>query len=184
MDPEKGQAGKMLYGAYKDAVEGAAENANPATAELFKKGKEAYGLFAPIQEAAERRAATTQQSPWGGLLDTATAIGGGAAGARADDSPMGAVAGVGAGLASIIARRKFAPRAASSFAVGADQIGNILKQAPQMFGKYAPVLLNAARRGGNALSASHYILQSTDPEYRKTVNGVTGGDNDSEASKN
>lgn len=37
--------------------------------------------------------------------------------------------------------------------------------------KYAPVLQRASQRGNHALGAANYILQSTDPNYRKMVLG-------------
>ncbi len=36
--------------------------------------------------------------------------------------------------------------------------------------KYAGVLQNAAKRGGSAVGATHFILSSTDPDYRKAMN--------------
>ncbi len=122
MNPEVGQAGKESYLAWKNAVEDAAQKANPETANLFQKGKEAYGLLKPIQEAAERRAGVTQQSPPGGLLDSVGAgvgsVFGGAPGAML--TPM--------------ARRIVAPRISSSLAVGADKLvkSGLLKPSGQL----------------------------------------------------
>ncbi len=42
--------------------------------------------------------------------------------------------------------------------------------------KYSQVLQNANSRGGNALGAANFVLQQTDPEYRKTVLGDEKGD--------
>lgn len=124
-DPEKGQAGKVVYQEYRNAVENAATEANPGLAEMFKKGKESYGLLAPIQEAAERRAATTSQSPAGGLLDVSSAALGFAKG-----GPLGAVA-------APIARRVIAPRLASSIATSSDALANQLARFGEIAGPSA-----------------------------------------------
>lgn len=119
-DPEKSQAGKEMYQTYRGAVEDAATAADPSLAQTFKDAKATHGLLAPIQEAAERRALTTQQSPLGGLLDISTA-GAGAVGG----GPVGAVA-------LPIARRVIAPRMASSWAVTLDNAAGILRKAPEL----------------------------------------------------
>lgn len=124
-DPEKGQAGKIAYRAYRDAVEETAQKANPATAATFKEGKDTFGRLAPIVDAAEKRARQLNQSPLGGLLDTATIIGG----ATGSDDPLtGGLAGVGAAML----RRKVSPRLASSMAVTMDSISKRLLTNPEM----------------------------------------------------
>lgn len=133
MDPEKGMAGKEMYHNYRDVVEATAEAEAPATGMLFKDAKESYGLLRPIQEAAERRAATTNQSPAGGFLDVTTALGGAAAG-----GPVAAIA-------APIARRFIAPRMSSSTAVAADKIADALltSQYFQRMAKQNPEAFNA-----------------------------------------
>jgi len=105
MDPDAGQAGKQAYLSYMDEVEGAASAADPALAKQFTEAKDTYGLLAPIQEAAERRAMTTSQSPVGGLLDMATTTAAG--------NPL-------IGVPAAIARKAISPRITSSVAVTAD----------------------------------------------------------------
>lgn len=116
-DPEKGLVGKEMYRTYRGAVEDAAEAADPSTAALFKEGKESYGLLAPIEEAAARRAAVTSQSPPGGLLDIATA------------GTMG--------IPAALARRLISPRLSSSAAVTSDKISKAIRNAPQFTGELA-----------------------------------------------
>lgn len=120
MDPEAGQAGKEAYLSYMDEAERAATDASPELAEKFMQGKKTHGLLAPIQEAAEKRAATTSQSPYGGLLDTATVIGGAASG-------LGPAA-----IAAPIARRTIMPRLASSIAVSSDKVADALLKVPAL----------------------------------------------------
>lgn len=51
-------------------------------------------------------------------------------------------------------------------ALGADKLSDILAQRPEIFGQFASVLENAAKRGSAALAATHYILSQSDPAYR------------------
>lgn len=119
-DPEKGMAGKEMYQTFRGAVEDAAQNADPSTAQNFIEGKKAYGLLDPIQEAAERRALTTNQHQAGGFLDVASSLAGESAG-----GPVMAIA-------APVARRLISPRIGSSVAVAADKAANMVGQAPQI----------------------------------------------------
>lgn len=117
-DPEKSMAGKEMYQTYRNAVEDAATAKDPETAKLFTEGKKAYGTLAPIQEAAERRASTLGQSPYGGLGDiSAAAVG------MAKGGPIGA-------LLAPVARRLVSPRLASMTAVTADSAAKALRALP------------------------------------------------------
>jgi len=51
----------------------------------------------------------------------------------------------------------------------ADNLPEILKTSPQLLGKFAIPLQQAAERGGTSLAATHFILSSTNPEYRSIV---------------
>lgn len=119
------QADKMAYRAYKESVEEAAQAADPAIAETFKKGKSEFGLLNPVVDAAEKRAKQLNQSPLGGLLDTTAILGG----AMTTDDPL---SGGLAGLGAAIARRKISPRMASSLAVTFDGVAKKLLQQPRM----------------------------------------------------
>lgn len=59
-----------------------------------------------------------------------------------------------------------AARAAQKVKTGA---AYLLETAPQKLGKFAPVLKQAADRGGNALSTTDFLLQKTDPEYQQLM---------------
>lgn len=54
---------------------------------------------------------------------------------------------------------------------GLDKIAEILKSAPQAFGRWAPTLMQAAQRGGNALAVQHFLLMQQDAGYRQQVSG-------------
>jgi hypothetical protein len=168
MDPEAGAAAKKAYLGYMDETERAANAANPELGQLFKNDKETFKLLAPIKEAAEKRAATLNQSPIGGLLDTTAGIGGALI--------AGPAGGLGSAAASAAARRFIAPRISSSAAVGMDKIGDLLKVSPETFGKFGNVLQSAAQRGSQALGATHFLLQQQNPEYQQLMKNIRDGE--------
>lgn len=121
LDPDQGQAGKVAYLAYRDAVEEAAQIADPKIAQSFIGAKKVYALMNPIREAAERRALQLNQSPIGGLLDVAAATTGAITG--------GPATGLGAGAVTAAGRRALAPRAASTAAVTLDVASKLLSES-------------------------------------------------------
>lgn len=151
------KAATTVSRAFKDSVEEAALGADESLGKGFQEAKKAYGFAAPIREAAERRAAVNNQSPLGGFGDVVTGGAGAALGG-----------GIGAG-AAVAGRRFVQPRLASSAAVTANNLGEIIKTSPQSLGRFAKSLQNAAQRGETAISATHYLLSSTDPEYRRLI---------------
>jgi hypothetical protein len=102
--------------AWRNTVETKATALNPELSETFKVGKQRFATFAPIEEAAAKRAKQLNQSPYGGLLDMVS-VAGGVGSAFASDDPQNALYGV--GLAAL--RRGLAPRTASTLAVGLDK---------------------------------------------------------------
>lgn len=54
----------------------------------------------------------------------------------------------------------------------ADKLASVAQKQPQAFGKFAPVLQNAARRGSQAVAATHFVLQQTSPEYREQLKSM------------
>lgn len=146
--------------AFRQEVEKKATAASPDMAKLFTDAKKQYGLLAPIEEAASKRAATLNQSPFGGLGDmVAGGVGGGLAG------------GPGA-MASLAAKRVVMPRLASSLAITTDGISKILQKDPGALGKFGNALAQAASRGQPALSAAHFVLQNQNPEYREILRNM------------
>jgi hypothetical protein len=51
----------------------------------------------------------------------------------------------------------------------AEKLPDILRASPEVLGKYAQPLMSALERGGTSFAATNFILQSTDPEYRKML---------------
>lgn len=155
LKPNTTEASKIVADVYKDAVEKAATDLNPDLAQAFTKSKSDFGLMAPIAEASQRRASQLNQSPKGGFMDVAAgAIGTGAG-------------GLVGGVATPVARRVIAPRISSTGAVAADKLSKILKESPEMFGKYAGVLKNASVKGN--LPLVHELLMRNDPEYQALI---------------
>jgi hypothetical protein len=149
------EGNRTAANAYREASEQAALQANPDLASLFQKNKDLYHTLSPVVTAANKRAFTTAQSPPGGFLDTTASAAG------------SLVAGTPGTLLAPVARRIIAPRINSSLAVGSNFLSSVVRNSPQTLGKWAPVLTRAAARGGNALGATDYLLQQTDPEYRE-----------------
>lgn len=127
-----------------------------AEGQKLLQNKQLYHQLSPVVTAAEKRAATLNQSPTLGLLDVATI--GASAGQGLD--PMTAAA-------SVVGRKVLGPRIKASKAVAADWLGDVLKKSPQFFGKYSQPLLKAAQRGATSLAATDYVMQQQYPEYNK-----------------
>lgn len=157
LDHEAGAANKNAYLGYRDEVEKQALALDKSLASKFKEGKQTFGLLSPIKQAAERRTAQLNQSPIGGLLDTASTLASGG-------NPAGA-----------IARRIISPRISSTAAVGLDKIGDMVLSTPQAFGKYAKVLQDAAQRGPQGVASTHFLLNSTDENYRQLLRNIAEG---------
>jgi len=113
MDPDAAMAKKEAYRTLMKTVEDNAVNADKSLADKFISAKKDYGLMAPIQEAAEKRASQLNQHPILGLNDIATA------------GASSAVGGPLAALPGIAARRIAAPRISSSAAVTLDKLGSL-----------------------------------------------------------
>lgn len=122
---------KEAAGIYQKSVEDAATKFDPKAAQAFKDAKKTYGLLNPIQDAAEKRASTLNQSPHGGLLDTASVI-------------MGeGIGGVPGAIIAPVARRAIAPRVASSVAATANAAGNALRGSAAATESIAPAAVQS-----------------------------------------
>lgn len=66
--------------------------------------------------------------------------------------------------------------AASLVQKGAQKVADLdLTTIIPKLGKFAPVLQNAASRGSQSVAATHYILQSSNPEYQEAYAEATKG---------
>jgi phage host-nuclease inhibitor protein Gam len=100
------------------------------------------------------------------LLGTAV---GGAAGFLLG-GPMGAVVGAGGGSALGQVADRYAGQ---GFKAVLDGSVSLSRYASEL-GPYAQVLANAATRGPQALAATHYVLQTSQPDYRKRIDAING----------
>jgi len=119
LKPNTTEAQKEAAGLLRGEVEKVATEANPALAEKFKKEKETFGLLKPVVDVAEHRAAQLQQSPYGGLLDVSTGMGGAMMGNSLPAKALG-------GALGLVGRRQLVPRFAASSAVTADTLAKAL----------------------------------------------------------
>lgn len=165
-------ANKTAYLSARDETERAALEANPSLGKEFIQDKKMFGITAPIEQASKKRAAQLNQSPIGGLLDTATGgVVGGALGlfGGPDSSKAGALTGA---VGGALLRRTITPRLASGAAFGIDSLSKVISSTPEVFGKYAPMLQQASQKGGTSLGVTHYLLQSKDPAYRQKLKEI------------
>lgn len=144
----RGYAG-ALRGAVDDAID------DPA----FTAAKRAYGNLETGRSLANRTASLTD----GGLMGHITDVGIGTevlrAGATGNPSALALAGG----------RALTKGRISSSAAVSADKVGRVLERlrSDPNAKRFIGPLEDAARRGGSALSVTHYIMSQRYPEYRK-----------------
>lgn len=162
-EAEKAATGQVAS-SFRNEVERAANAADPNIGAKFQDDKQLFGLLQPIQDAAEKRAATVRQSPIGGLGDMAAAGTGAITGGKAWALP------------AVIGKKLLAPRIASSLAVTSDLLSKVAAQAPEALGKFAPVIQSATQRGSQAVAATHFILEQSNPEYRQYISKLNGTD--------
>ena len=127
--------------------------------ELYKNLKKKFGSMATAEDAAETLANRQEKNRTLSLTDMM------AAGAQYVANPGDALKALAVGVGSKTLRE----RGSSMAAVGMDKLGDVVKASPEAFGKYAPALQEAARRGGHSLGVTHFLLLQQDPGYRKQL---------------
>jgi hypothetical protein len=60
-----------------------------------------------------------------------------------------------------------------------ERINQLAQSAPQAFGKFAPIMQNAAQRGSAAVSAANHVLMQQSQEYRQIHKNLTNQEDDS-----
>lgn len=78
-----------------------------------------------------------------------------------------AAAGPGGGIAATLLNKFVKGRERGIAASSAETLEKLLQSKPAVLGRYMTKLGNAAQQGAGALQASHFVLYSSDPEYRK-----------------
>lgn len=152
LKPNTAAANRDVAAAYQRGTEKAME-ANPNIAEPFLAAKKTYGLMSPVVDAAEARATQLNQNPLFGLNDLAAMATGGASG-----GPVAAAA-------APALRRIAGSYGASLTAKGVDDLSKLLAASPGAFGRFAPVLESAVKRGPQAVAVTHRQLMKDFPEY-------------------
>jgi hypothetical protein len=117
---------KEMASIYRQAVEDAATQFDPAAAKTFQAAKRTFGALNPVAEAAAKRAATVQQSPDAGFMDMAST----AAGAN--------IGGAAGSIALPFARRAVATRIAPTMAAGKDLASKAVKAVPGLINRGVP----------------------------------------------
>ncbi|GAC1606245.1 MAG: hypothetical protein NVS3B3_05940 [Aquirhabdus sp.] len=164
-DKIEGNANKVLRDIYNNLGENAAQQTDQALGDQFLDLKDQYGMLKPIARETEKKASVYSQGPSFNLH----ALRPGAIGAAVGGEEGYRNAGIPGALAGAAAGALIGPRVLSSAASGTNFLSDIVKSAPQSLGKWAPTLTAAVARGGTALGATDYLLQSTDPEYRQHI---------------
>lgn len=116
-----------------------------------------YHLLESAEGMAKNEAARMQANQSAGLGEGVY----GALGAAAGGIP-GAIIGAGG-------KYLWRTRGASTVAYGMDKLSKMLSAAPEAFGSYAPILKQAAQKGGSQLAVTHYLLSQRDPKYREQL---------------
>ena len=160
------ETGKQIAGAMRGAVDtslgNVAEGADPQAMQQFLKDKSTYSAGLRAQDALSNRMSSEFGNKTVGLTDTIAGAGELAAG-----NPMGAGALVGG--------KKVLERFGNqATAWTADKVAKILQVMPEVFGHYAPGLLQAAARGANALATTQFILAKREPEFQEIMKKIGG----------
>ena len=140
---------KSIIGDEMETAVGAVGGQDKLAAYLDIKNK--YGTFVGAAKSATTLANRQDKNATFGLLDLVSASAG----------------GVPAMLANHLVRR----RGSSAVAVTADSLADALKSSPEALGKYTPIIQDAARRGGQALTTTHFTLMESQPDYRALFGG-------------
>lgn len=137
-----------------DAVDrGAQATGNEGMLEDLQNARKNYKAASNTMTGLEGQQAAEQGNQQMGLGSKVLA-----AGELARGNPMGAV--------KLVGLNEGAKRFGNNFAaVGTDALSKVLKDSPQVLGRYAPILTNAATRGPDALAATNAMLQK-DPGYK------------------
>lgn len=158
------EGAKKAYNAVRNLEDDLVRTAAPDKLDDYQLTRELSSHYKQALESANDAAARNSKNRSFGLTDTIAMAGQ----VAADGGVSGVAKGVAFGLANKAARE----RGNALLAVGADKLGDLIKRDPVAFGKYSSILSNAAARGGTSLSATHFLMQQRDPEYRETIQRI------------
>ncbi len=138
--------------------------------EKYGRYKGKYSSYAGADEQALQRSIQNLSNRAASPTDYMTGLtaGGGLLANTGEALPALAL-GLAAGTANKIARE----RGSAFVARSANAMVNALDSAPAILGKYAPVLLEAQKRGANQLMLTHQLLLQTKPDYLDTITKIS-----------
>ena len=85
------------------------------------------------------------------------------------------IVGAGTGSLPLVGVKKTIEKYGNqNVALGADWLKTVVDKSPELLGRWAAPLTQAASRGGNSLPATDFIMQQTDPEYREHLRTLRG----------
>lgn len=140
----------------------ATERAVKSVPDIYRGAKEQYGAAKMALEGLRDKSAAEMGNKFFGLTDTILGSGGMTAALATQNLPTAAA------TIGIVGAKKFMEKQGpQTIAVASSKLASRIQTNPQVYGKYAEILVKAAQRGGQSLSATNFILQQRDPEYRK-----------------
>jgi hypothetical protein len=167
---DKEKMARDAYGVVSDEIDRATQSGADkiGSQDLLQKlqnGRRLYSGAKGSETLLENKQAREIGNKLFGITDAAVA------GPAIAAAPFTHGASLLAGVPITLAKKGIEKYGNQMFAVGADKISNKLVNAPEAFGKFAPILQAAAQKGGQALAATNLMLQK-DPEYLKVINAV------------
>lgn len=154
----RGNTNRAIAGTVRRTFEKSLDDV-PGT-EAYKAANKAWGQTEVLEDMAMRTAAKSFGAP----IVTGTDAAFGALG-MLTGSPVRAIESMGIRRAI---RFVFSPK---NIARTYDALSKNAGLAEPIFGKFAPIIVNAARRGPQALAVTHYTMQQRDPAYREMFGG-------------
>lgn len=150
--------------------QGASKLNNPELSQLLKASKKGYSFGRQSEDLLTNKLAKEESGSGiaaqiNNAVDYAQLVGAYFTGGLT----LGTLATKKAGEALIQKRNQLS-------ATGFDKLSRILSNAPQTLGKYQTALTSAAQRGTQALTATHFLLQQQDPEYRQRMQELEDSD--------
>lgn len=73
------------------------------------------------------------------------------------------------GTSELVTRPELVAKSFRALGMTQQWIGETLQQAPEVLGPYVKILSDAASRGPEALTATHFLLQQNNPDYRQMI---------------
>lgn len=164
---------KKVAGTFRQSVDDALESVSntPRNAESFENflgDKKLYGATNRAEDSLWGRVGADNANKSASLTDMVLA------------APMLAEQGIGPTTMAVGAKKVAERYGNQTIAYGANKAAKLsantleplIKANPQFFGKFLPVLQQAATRGSEDLAVTHYLLSQSDPEYQALMENV------------